>query len=399
METFSPVAFARENSEKVSTEISIQDDRYLCPANLETAIETVINRPEFARSRWGILIQTLDSGRTLYSLDADKYFIPASNIKLLTTAAALRELGANFRIETPLYIQGKPPILNALWLQGRGDPTISFDTLKEIAQQLKNQGVQRIEKLIVEDNYFSQPTINPSWEWSDIYNYYATSVNSLILNQNTITLTLFPQQLGEPVKLKWSDPIAARQWQVENQGLTAPKDTSYNLEIEGVLGEPILQIRGELAIDAEPDVWDLAVVDPANYFLESWRNILLREGIEVRQGVVAKKVLKEEGFTKLTQIISPSLKVLLSEINQESNNLFAEVLRQILNKKIKRETDLDSVSSSLTKLGIASENSILVDGSGLSRHNLITPEVLAGLRHFLVKNSLKPIYSNGFTSI
>ena len=69
----------------------------------------------------GILIQDLDSGCTLYSLDAEKYFIPASNAKLLTTAAALLELGEDFRITTPIYTVGKPPFVDSLIIKGQGD--------------------------------------------------------------------------------------------------------------------------------------------------------------------------------------------------------------------------------------------------------------------------------------
>jgi D-alanyl-D-alanine carboxypeptidase (penicillin-binding protein 4) len=75
----------------------------ICPGELGAQVDAIANRPEFSRSRWGILIQPLSSTATLYSRDAQKYFIPASNVKLLTTAAALQKLGADFRIKTSVY--------------------------------------------------------------------------------------------------------------------------------------------------------------------------------------------------------------------------------------------------------------------------------------------------------
>jgi D-alanyl-D-alanine carboxypeptidase/D-alanyl-D-alanine-endopeptidase (penicillin-binding protein 4) len=381
-----------KKKENLVGEISGDRTQYLCPNDLDSAIEAIINRPQFKRSRWGILIQTLTAGDTLYSLAADSYFTPASSTKLLTTAAALLELGGDFRIRTPVYLTGEPPNLTSLRLKGQGDPSISTDRLKNIVHLLRDREVKKIEKLIVDDSYFAQPRINATWEWFDVYQYYATSVSSLILNENTVTLTLFPQKLGQPVKLRWSDPIAARQWQIENQTATAPAGTDYGIEIEGLLGRSLLLIRGELAIDAEPDIWDLAVADPAYYFLESLRHVLLTEGIEVTQGVVEQQIPTTELEEELTAVLSPPLSVLLQEINQKSNNLYAEVLVQILGKELKINTALDGVTQSLTELGVEPQSYVLVDGSGLSRHNLISPQALVQTLRLMTQTPVAEIY-------
>src|SRR4028118_454144 len=99
-----------------------QSSESICPAQLEAAIDAVINRPQFRRARWGILIEPLSSNptnRALYSREAQGYFIPASNVKLLTTAAALRQLSSDFRIRTSIYETGA----GVLRVAGRGDPS------------------------------------------------------------------------------------------------------------------------------------------------------------------------------------------------------------------------------------------------------------------------------------
>lgn len=366
---------ARKDS-KASFQDSRDEVPLICAEDLPEAIEKIINRPQFKRSRWGIEIQTLDSGDSLYSLNGDKFFTPASSAKLLTTAAALSELGAEHRISTPIYSVGNPPNLSSLRIKGQGDPTISTKELKNIAHQLQRQGIRRIEKLLVEDSYFAPPAINPTWEWLDVHSYFATAVNSTILNQNTVTLTLLPQQLGEPVKFRWSDAIAARQWQVINKAITGESDLPYNLEIDGDLGKPTLLIRGELAQNEPPDIWDLTIIDPAHYFLESWRLHLAQAGIEVNQGFVVTQPHKNELETELTTITSPPLLKILQEINQESNNLFAESIAKILAKKLNSQTSIEAINQSLTKLDIDPEEYVLVDASGLSRQNLITPQTL-----------------------
>ncbi|WP_019509359.1 D-alanyl-D-alanine carboxypeptidase/D-alanyl-D-alanine-endopeptidase [Pleurocapsa sp. PCC 7319] len=366
---------ARKDSEASIQYFEDQIPR-ICPEDLPRAIEKIVNRPQFKRSLWGIEIQTLGSGDSLYSLNGDKFFTPASSAKLLTTAAALSELGADYRITTPIYAVGNPPHLTSLRIKGQGDPTISTKELKNLVHQLQRQGIKEIEELIVDDSYFDSPTINPTWEWLDVHSYFATAVNSTILNQNTVTLTLLPQQLGQPVKFRWSDAIAARQWQVINKAITGESDLPYNVEIDGDLGKPTLLIRGELAQNEPPDIWDLAIVDPAHYFLESLRLHLAQAGIAVNKGFTFNQTHKNELETELTAITSPPLPKILQQINQESNNLFAEAIAKILAKKLNTKTPIEAINQSLTKLGIDPEEYILIDASGLSRQNLITPQTL-----------------------
>lgn len=358
----------------------------LCPDDLPTAIEKIINRPELARSRWGIEVQT-DRAETLYSLNGNKFFTPASSAKLLTTAAIISQLGADYRIETPIFSVGNPPNLTSLRLKGQGDPSISTKSLKTIVHQLQALGVKRIEKLIIDDSYFEPPTINPTWEWLDVHSYFATAVNSTILNQNTVTLTLLPQQIGQPVKFYWNDKTGGRQWQVINQAVTGKADIPYNIEIDGDLGKPVLQIRGELGVNEPPDVWDLAVVDPADYFLESFRLHLAQAGITVTRGIVVEEADRDNAETKLLTVSSPSIAEIIQEINQESNNLYAEAIAKVLAKQLNTKTAIEAIEQSLIQLGINSEEYVLVDASGLSRQNLVTPQILVKTLELMSKIS------------
>ncbi|MGV2828328.1 D-alanyl-D-alanine carboxypeptidase/D-alanyl-D-alanine endopeptidase [Myxosarcina sp. GI1(2024)] len=386
------VAANIENSSEIAQSLS-DSSQFVCPQNLPTAINRALHGWQLRRSRWGIAIQTLNSRRTLYSRQADKFFIPASTAKLLTTAAALSELGADYRIYTPVYGLGEPPKLTYLRINGHGDPTISTKSLKKIVRVLQSKQIEHIENLIIEDSYFTPPVINPTWEWSDIYSYYGTSVTSLMLNQNSVTLTVLPQQLGQKVKLKWSDAIAARQWRVENNAITAPKNTPYNLAIVGVVGKPVLNIRGELATNEPPDIWDLAVADPQQYFLDTLRHLLTTEGIEVTKTTVASSKIQNISASKITTIISPPLAEIITAINRESNNLYAESLRKVLENN-RQDKTREAIATSLTKLGINSHDYQLVDGSGLSRHNLITPQALNDVLIAMSRSPLFNIYHN-----
>ena len=370
-----------------------------CDQRLSEQIEDRINNEQFKRSRWGILIESSSENQTIYELDSDKFFIPASTVKLLTTAVALNELGADFRIKTPIYASGKRSNLTTLRIVGRGDPTLTTENLKNLVNQFKTLGIRSIDKLIIDDSYFAQPVINSTWEWLDTYYNYAAPVNSVILNQNTARLTLTPQKIGEPVKVRWRDAIASRQWQVLNQGKTVTTSQDYSIEVDGIAGKPALNIRGNLPQNKSGDNWDLAIFDPAQYFLETFRSLLTQAGISVKQGLVNNSAA--DNSTKfgnkeraIAQITSPPLSKLLLETNQDSNNLYAEVLLKVLTKELGAKNEIEALELGLKKLGIEPEEYSIADGSGLSRQNLITPQALNKVLTSIAQTTDESTYRN-----
>ncbi|GBF80703.1 D-alanyl-D-alanine carboxypeptidase/D-alanyl-D-alanine endopeptidase [Aphanothece sacrum] len=394
LEQFTPNLLAIE-ALKHSYLISQSEEKSsICPADLSQEIERIIKEEKYRRSRWGILIQTLDSGSTLYALDEQKYFIPASNVKLLTTAAVLLKYGSQFRINTPIYITGNYPHLQTLRIVGKGDPSLTTQQLQTLAKWLKIRGIKQIDQLIVTDGDFKESPINLTWEWEDIQFYYATAINHLILNENAVTLKLIPQNVGEPLKLEWSDSLAGQQWQINNQTLTAPKDTAYSITIERDFAQPILTLKGELASNTEPDTFGLAVVNPTTYFLESLQQILAQENIIVGETKVINNPEIINNERELTIIESQPVSFLITKANEDSNNLFAESLLNLLGNETKNQTSLDGLKDSLSQLGIPANFYHLKDGSGLSRHNLVTPEALVRTLRLMSKTSEADNYRN-----
>ena len=356
----------------------------LCRSNLEEEINTIIQQPELRRSRWGILIKTLRNQETIYALEAESYFLPASNAKLFSTAAALLQFGSQWQISTPVYATGTAPNLTSLHLVGRGDPSITTAQLEALGEELKAKGITKIDRLIVEDSYFPEAGINPTWEWEDLHYYWGTTVNSLILNENAVILTLVPQELGANVKLQWSDLLAARQWQIENNAVTAAEETPYNVTISPNFTQPLLEIEGELALDSKPDIWALSVPEPGRYFLNSLRRQLLQAGIEVISAESTNNESTDLG-AEITSIKSPFLSLLLYKTNQESNNLYAESLFQLVG-------GAEGVKEQLTQLGVNPETYHLADGSGLSRRHLISPEAIVSTLSLMAATAEAEIY-------
>jgi len=218
MLTFDNLTFAKQITNR-------DQSKQFCESNLAQEIDAIINQPETAKATWGIVVKEINSSDNIYQLNSDKLLIPASNAKLFSTAGVLLKLGADFQIKTPVYLQQKVEKEFNLIVIGKGDPSLDSKKLELLAEKLNEKGINRIDQLTIIDGYLAESKINDSWEYSDIYYYYAVPVNSLILNENTVTLTLTSSQINQPVKLNWSDEIASRQWIIKNYTHTGDEKT------------------------------------------------------------------------------------------------------------------------------------------------------------------------------
>ncbi len=352
----------------------------ICPSQLPTAIEGIIDRPELRRYRWGIVVQQLGSRTPLYNRDGDRLFVPASNVKLITTAVALRQLGAATRLRTSVYRLPNTGTATNLLVVGRGDPSLTKTGLQSIAQQLKQRGERQIDRISFDDGYFRGEQINGDWEWDDLSTDYAPAINGLMLGQNATYLSVSPQQLGMPLRYAWAD-LSLSNWQVENQSVTADLNQENTVNAIAVFGKPVLRLTGKLAKNAQPIKLDLPLLNPTESFIGAFRQNLNLAGISVNgtRSVAGQSILY---LPEIAAIDSPPMSELIKETNQQSNNVYAEILLKSIGRShpqhLTRTEDtstlgLELVKQRLTELGVDPQAYYLRDGSGLSRHNLVAP--------------------------
>ena len=381
--------------------LSQETTRKICPIKLNNAINSIINRPIFNRSRWGILVETLSGKRKIYSRDAEYYFTPASTAKLLTTAAVLKELKPNFRIRTSIYGDGKGNI----YIVGRGDPSLAETQLKSLAEQLKEGGIENINQLISDDTYFQGMAVNSNWEWEDVQAGYGAPINSLIFNQNAIDLVLSPQGNGQPLKVTFVNPAESKKWQIENNSVTVATNKKEFVEVGRDFIQPIIRISGQLRIGSASEPVYVAVVEPADNFLNNFRRVLELEGISVSRIVKSSQITSNLNLTELAFVESLTVGELIEEVNKKSNNVYAEALLRQLgvrsklvpNKKSDYQTlakSLEEVKVILTRLGVTPNSFRLNDGSGLSRHNLVSPEALVQTLRIMANSPWANAYRN-----
>ncbi|MFZ4641531.1 MAG: D-alanyl-D-alanine carboxypeptidase/D-alanyl-D-alanine endopeptidase [Nodosilinea sp.] len=368
----------------------------VCEANLAHHLEVMLNQPPLDRAYVGFLLQT-QSGegsppRTLYAHHSDRLFTPASNLKLLTTAAALAYLGPDYRLRTSAYGKPEPDGTTDLRLVGRGDPSLTAVQLQDLARQLVAAGVTRVRRLVLDDSYFPGLALNPTWEWEDLQFAYAPAVNSLIFNQNALTLTLAPAQVGQPLRLLWP-PGLDNQIPVINDTLTVARAVTLEPEVLGRSQIPgSLHLVGQMTGQDAPVAIALAMSNPAEAFSQAAQLALAQAGIIIDSTAITTIPAPLDG-PELAAVLSPPLQELLVPANQNSNNLYAEVLLKTLGIKgapsqpdQASQAGADAVKTILGNLGVNTAGWVLVDGSGLSRHNLITPRALVQTLQVMVNH-------------
>src|SRR6266436_2983495 len=220
-----------------------------------------------SKGEWGLLIVDAETGETLYELNADKYFVPASNMKLFTTALALAKLGPDYRFHTTLETHGTVSpagvLSGDLILVGRGDPNLSnrkfpynlkeeFDgapekVLAELADALVAKGVTEVSGDVVgDDSYFPREPYPNGWEIDDMVWEYGAAVSAIVVDDNTVTLTLTPgDSAGAPVQAVVTP--GTPDFIVQNAVVTSAAETKSDLTLTLALHSKIVVIRGTLS--------------------------------------------------------------------------------------------------------------------------------------------------------
>jgi D-alanyl-D-alanine carboxypeptidase/D-alanyl-D-alanine-endopeptidase (penicillin-binding protein 4) len=368
----------------------------LTEGELAPAIERALGRPALRRAFCGVRVESLRDGRVLYSLNADRAFVPASNLKLVTAVLGLTHLGPAYTFRTELYASGvvRAGVLEGdLWVKGFGDPTLTTTRLRECISALRERGVERVKGGIwVDDTFFLGPRIPRGWAYDYLQDSYAMPVSALSVNRNVVSFTVSPTADGQPAAVAWDPPVDCLAVRVEVQ--TAPPGTRSTLRASRAPGSTTYILRGTIARDAKPArVGPITLEDPALYAGHALKQLLVGAGIVV-EGSVGRGILPADA-SLFHQIRSRPLSQLLSDFLKTSDNHFGEQILQTVVAEVRAQavregqngpasppTPESLASGLLTTLGGQPDDVRVVDGSGLSRLNLVTPLALVRvLRH------------------
>ena len=344
--------------------------------SLRTRLASHISQARFGAALWGVKIASLDSGKTIFEHNAQKYFSPASNAKLYTAALALERLGTNYRIKTSLYSTSRPDASGTLKadliVYGRGDPTMAarlnggdyFKGIEPLVAELANAGVRRIEgDLVGDESYFAGPPFGSGWEWDDLQAYYGAEVSALTVDDNALDLFVKPaERAGMPCRITTGPPTSFVT--LINRTQTAAKGTESRIVVYRPVGENIIYVSGRQSIDSNGYYTSVAVHNPAGLFVSLLKDALAQRGIVVtgRTRVIDWKYREVTplDFTKLTELGSvesmPNADI-VREMLKPSQNLYAQLLllqvganaaRFIDENEVRKPGDSQKVPTALT---------------------------------------------------
>lgn len=370
---------------------------------LARRIDAVIQRAPFDRAQWGIEVWDPATGQPLYAHDADRHFIPASNLKLVVSATAAHLLDPEYRYRTTVY--GTGPVREGVLqgdvvLYGRGDPTLSgryyggrqTAVLDELADSLAARGVRRVAGSVVADeSWFEPAATRDDWEKYDLLWWYGAPVGALGFNDNSIDFRVLPgARVGEPARITAAPQSAF--YRFENRTRTVAAGRPQTLDFDRVPGTNRVFAYGEIPLGADLRTEAFAVVEPARVAGTVFREALERRGIRV--GGAEVRVVSDStqsparGAAVLAEHLSPPLPQVIGPILGNSQNWFAEQLLKTVGREVRGEGSWDAGLAAerefLTRtVGIDSAAFVLRDGSGLSAGNLVTPDALVKLLAFV----------------
>ncbi len=390
---------------------SQETNRAAATARFAARADTLLGANPVNKGEWGLLIADAASGEILYEKNSASYFVPASNMKLLTTALALDKLGIDYRFRTTVETDGvlSPTGLlkGNLILVGRGDPNLSnrkfpFETkeefdgtpdrvLAELAAQLAARGVKEISgDIIGDDSYFPRERYPDGWEIDDMVWEYGAAISAIVVDDNTVTLTLTPGDKSGDSVGALVEP-ATPDFTVKNEVVTSAAKEKPDLRLTREPGAQTVLITGTLPAKSAPHKLVLAIEEPAQHAASLLAQLLVDRGVKVSGKIRAQHELElaEVFRTVLAEHISLPLGDTVKLVNKISQNLHTEVLlRTAARQQGRWATPEDLLKFPLefyARAGIAEDDVIQTDGSGLSRHDLVTPRSFVALLQFAQK--------------
>ncbi len=391
-------------------------------------VELVARNDVLKSSVFGVLAMTED-GDTVAAWNPGQRMIPASTLKLVTTGAALHQLGPDFKYVTKIGYSGsiKGGVLEGdLYIIGGGDPTIAskdsiatprFFLFSQWKGFLDAAGIKKINGRVIGDGrYFDGPIEKDTWSYQDVGTAYGAGCDGLCFYENAQDMKVTPgATVGAPVNVVVSFPTSP--WMKFNYVCKTSKagtgDQLYMYASEYV---PYAEVRGSFAIDRKAKTEEFANKFGAYTCAYYFCNYLKTKGIEVSQGPADVRLgrvrsnlesqeygpyaAKVDGLKVIGSTYSPSLKRIARATNLKSDNFYAETLLRTLGRRMHHSASYDSsyvaLGDVLKKIGADPSKVSIADGSGLSRHNYVSPEYFV---RFLSAMMESPVFGDYIETI
>lgn len=354
--------------------------------------------PAAHRTHIALKVEDLDSGAVLYDRDGEKLFTPASNLKIYTSACALEQLGADHRFTTTIGSRGKAIkgiLIGDLILSGGGDPYLKSDDLRAMVKQLcAEQKLSRVRgDIIVDESLFASRRKGPGWMWDDDPDPYNMSIASIMLDYNTLTATVYPETSGGKARIELTPPT-------DFPPIGPWTNFSGKLNVSRQPFEDVITASGPPTSGDGPTTFSLTMHNSSMWIGSVFEKMLEDEGVHVSGRVRVES--QQAPFVPLLRHESAPLSEIVHRLNKVSENAIGEMLIHDIAVKNNRTpatwtTGAEEVTKWLTgTAGLDPGSFHLVDGSGLSRYDLISPDSSVRLLRYMHTRPTWGVYLESF---
>lgn len=356
-------------------------------ADLATQIDLLLQAKFLARARVGVVVVDMATGARLYEKNPDLGLNPASNIKLVTTAAALALLGPEHRYVTRVYarkgaLRGHT-VDGDLYLKGGGDPSLVTADLYQLASDLRALGITRVTGGLVLDNTaFDRDELPPQFDQKDELASYRAPGGAMSINFGTYVVLARPgPDEGDPAIVAVDPPVPSIK--LKSVGATTGPGARNQLKLSvgtGKDGVIELAVDGAIGKDAAPAEYRYPVARPSEYAAEVFRLVLKQRGVALGRAAVKLEAVPEDS-ERLALVRSEPLSVLVRSVNKLSNNYVAEHILKTLDDHSPATFagGLARVRAWLEALPVPAGGLVLKNGSGLYDANRISAAQLVAL--------------------
>jgi D-alanyl-D-alanine carboxypeptidase/D-alanyl-D-alanine-endopeptidase (penicillin-binding protein 4) len=393
-------------------------------ARFRARVDAALSEAHAQKALWGILVTDRDTGEALYELNADRFFTPASNAKIVTTSLALATLGPTYQFRTTLESAGRfgddGRLRGDLVFVGRGDPDLSNrkfpyagkverdgpaeKVLAQMADDAIAKGLKEIDgDIVADDSYYPYDPYPPGWSVGDLYFTFGAPVSAIAFNDNSISVEVSPGlRVGDPASVT-VEPAAAI-GSFGHELTTGVADGKPEFGVVSQPGPQFLLLRGLIPLGHVPLKLDLAMPDPAETAALALKQVFAARGVRITGTVRVQHAAPAEIYPDADEVlgpapvprapdtivfavhISPPLSEIVRVTNKVSQNLHAELLLRAVAHEKKGFGVTDAgiwvEQDFLKRVGVADGDVVFTDGSGLSRDDLITPRAMVQLLRY-----------------
>ncbi|WP_042222851.1 D-alanyl-D-alanine carboxypeptidase/D-alanyl-D-alanine endopeptidase [Oceanobacillus manasiensis] len=373
----------QEGNQTITASNEITEKEF-AESNLEEKLRILLENEQLDGAVTGVSIMQADTGEQLFSQDGDIRLHPASNMKILTAAAALETLGKDYKFSTEVLTDGEKrgKVLHGdLYLKGKGDPTLLKEDFDQFAKELKAQGIQKVKgDLIGDDSWYDDVRLSQDLNWSDEPFYTGAQVSALTLSPNedydagTVIVEVSPADDPDG-KAEVNLSPATDYVTIENKTKMVPSGERKTISIEREHGTNTIVIEGNMPVDGSNSRSWASVWEPTGYALNIFKKSLEEENIRFIGKSDEKSGVTPKGAELLTSKQSMPLHELLVPFMKLSNNGHGEVLTKEMGKVVSGEGSWDEglevIEDVAAKYGMNKDTIQLRDGSGMSHKTMI----------------------------